>query len=341
MRHFLVFSLAACVIAASAVSVRADNQATAEIIASSLSDQFPDADITVRFQDGKVWLQGELVSKSEMQKAVKLVSSIDGVETVENEMIVSGGNGSELDALPSLIKEYPTTPKISNGKAAPMPMSVTTAGGVGYDNEVNQVAHGRGMRTFTPAPPQVQAVPRIQQAQPVKQAIPGTTHPATIETDSDATEIVNESMSGPIVYQGTNGVRQPALAMRDRSPLALRQQVTRGPRDYMSEEVAYTGGYPAAPANGAFVGGTQPNLPPYAWPSYAAHPNYAQVTYPKKYEGCTWPNIGPFYPYPQPPLGWRKVTMEWHDGNWFLDFDDGSSKGPFSPLFRQPHRYSY
>jgi len=89
------------------------------------------------------------------------------------------------------------------------------------------------------------------------------------------------------------------------------------------------------------VGGTvaqarydQPNVPNYAWPSYAAHPNYAGVTYPKQYSPTAWPYIGPFYPYPQVPLGWRKVVLEWHDGWWQLDFDDGSKKGLFSGLFR-------
>ncbi|HEV7222865.1 MAG TPA: BON domain-containing protein [Pirellulales bacterium] len=66
----------------------------------------------------------------------------------------------------------------------------------------------------------------------------------------------------------------------------------------------------------------QPNMPNYAWPSYAAYPNYAAVTYPKQYSPTAWPYIGPFYPYPQVPLGWRKVTLEWDDGWWFLDFDD-------------------
>ena len=64
------------------------------------------------------------------------------------------------------------------------------------------------------------------------------------------------------------------------------------------------------------------SFPPYAWPSYASHPNYAQVTYPQQYSPRAWPFIGPFYPYPQVPLGWRKVTLEWDDGWWFLDFDD-------------------
>ena len=65
----------------------------------------------------------------------------------------------------------------------------------------------------------------------------------------------------------------------------------------------------------------QPNMPNYAWPTYAAYPNYGQVSYPKQYSPSAWPYIGPFYPYPQVPLGWRKVTLEWDDGWWFLDFE--------------------
>ncbi len=65
-----------------------------------------------------------------------------------------------------------------------------------------------------------------------------------------------------------------------------------------------------------------PNMPNYAWPSYAASPNYAAITYPRQYSPTAWPYIGPFYPYPQVPLGWRKVSLEWEDGWWFLDFCD-------------------
>lgn len=66
----------------------------------------------------------------------------------------------------------------------------------------------------------------------------------------------------------------------------------------------------------------QAAMPNYAWPSYAAYPNYGALTYPKQYSPTAWPYIGPFYPYPQVPLGWRKVTLEWDDGWWFLDFSD-------------------
>ncbi|WP_231943814.1 BON domain-containing protein [Aeoliella mucimassa] len=74
--------------------------------------------------------------------------------------------------------------------------------------------------------------------------------------------------------------------------------------------------------NGGATGVSYDNahMPGYAWPSYAAYPNYAAVTYPKQYSPTAWPYIGPFYPYPQVPLGWRKVTLEWDDGWWMLDF---------------------
>ena len=81
-------------------------------------------------------------------------------------------------------------------------------------------------------------------------------------------------------------------------------------------------------APGTAVGGPapvrydQPAMPAYAWPSYAAYPNYAAVTYPKQYSPTAWPYIGPFYPYPQVPLGWRKVSLQWDDGWWWLDFKD-------------------
>jgi hypothetical protein len=96
----------------------------------------------------------------------------------------------------------------------------------------------------------------------------------------------------------------------------------------------------AIPAGAAPARYDQPNMPNYAWPSYSPYPNYASLTYPKQYSPTAWPYIGPFYPYPQVPLGWRKVTMEWHDGWWNLDFDDGTAKGPFSGLFR-PGRRKY
>ncbi len=112
---------------------------------------------------------------------------------------------------------------------------------------------------------------------------------------------------------------------------AMQQQQVAMPGQPMptayAQPMARTGGGPL-PSYVQGVGGVaparydQPNLPNHAWPSYAAHPNYAALTYPTQYSPTAWPFIGPFYPYPQVPMGWRKVTLEWSDGWWMLDFKD-------------------
>jgi hypothetical protein len=96
---------------------------------------------------------------------------------------------------------------------------------------------------------------------------------------------------------------------------------------------APAGGMAMAPPPTAFVPGgsaraasyDNAQMPGYAWPSYASYPNYAALTYPQQYSPSAWPYIGPFYPYPQVPLAWRKVALEWDDGWWFLDFSAHNS----------------
>lgn len=70
----------------------------------------------------------------------------------------------------------------------------------------------------------------------------------------------------------------------------------------------------------------QPNMPDYAWPSYAQYDNYAAVTYPSQYDASAFPYIGPYYPYPQVPMGWRSSTLEWDDGSWNLTFDSRTDR---------------
>ncbi len=76
------------------------------------------------------------------------------------------------------------------------------------------------------------------------------------------------------------------------------------------------------PLNGGVMMGpldpAGPKLPPYAWPTYAPYNNYSRVAYPSAYPYNAFPYIGPFYPFPKVPLGWRKVVLEWDDGHWFL-----------------------
>jgi hypothetical protein len=61
-----------------------------------------------------------------------------------------------------------------------------------------------------------------------------------------------------------------------------------------------------------------PKLPPYSWPTYAPYNNLSRVAYPNNYPYNSFPFIGPFYPFPKVPLGWRSVTLEWQDGHWWM-----------------------
>jgi hypothetical protein len=60
-----------------------------------------------------------------------------------------------------------------------------------------------------------------------------------------------------------------------------------------------------------------PPLPPYAWPTYAPYNNYSRVAYPMLYPYQAWPFIGPIYPFPKVPPGWRSIRLDWYDGYWW------------------------
>jgi hypothetical protein len=60
-----------------------------------------------------------------------------------------------------------------------------------------------------------------------------------------------------------------------------------------------------------------PAMPPYAWSTYAPYNNYSRVAYPLQYPYKSWPFIGPVYPFPKVPLGWRSVKLQFDDGYWW------------------------
>lgn len=121
----------------------------------------------------------------------------------------------------------------------------------------------------------------------------------------------------------------PRMSSRMQQPRMSDPRMSMPADGYSAAPMPMMGGQAPMPMNGAPMGGApmggapmmdQANLPNHSWPSYAAYPNYAGVTYPGQYSASAWPYIGPFYPYPQVPLGWRKVQLEWNDGWWYLDF---------------------
>jgi len=171
--------------------------------------------------------------------------------------------------------------------------------------------------------------------------------PAAARPASDAVQVTAQmplaASTAPTSYAVTRAAQLPAqtslapVMMPQPRPATAPIQPAMG---QMPVPVAYThpsqvrqasavmegvveGGYAGEAVMEGGYGGSSydnPSLPGHAWPSYSAYPNYGAVSYPNQYSATAWPYIGPFYPYPQVPLGWRKVMLEWDDGWWWLDF---------------------
>lgn len=275
----------------------ADNQQMAEQIAQKLraSGQMSDYKIGIKYQDGTVWVRGRVASREQMYTALKLIMHTPGVEKIINELSIA----------PSLVKE--SEPIAYNPLRSEEGRETRQ---VGLVKRLENAIRGN----FEPEAPQ---------PLPLGQRVP-------VRADRLPDSFVAEQVEvAPAAATESQELPRKMAAPRQAKPMgtpaptrvAMNQAQVRGP-------VAPNGGplpmYTAA-ASRAAVAPTrydQPCLPNYAWPSYAAYPNYAAVTYPRQYSPTAWPYIGPFYPYPQVPLGWRKVTLEWDDGWWFLDFKD-------------------
>ncbi len=240
----IFFSLAIALIAALAPATTwagdREDQAAAEQIATILRDsgRMQNYSVGVKYKNGTVWLTGRVASNRQMQAALAVISDIEGIEQIVNNLEVSPG-------------KRPAAPAAFNRRA-----SATSA-------EMDVSAPTKAVPLQ--APPAMEADGNVAPA--------GFHHLAARKAARHACP--------PNMYAPVGG-----------------------------------GGNPPAY--------DQPHMPNYAWPSYAAYPNYAAATYPQQYSPTAWPFIGPFYPYPQVPLGWRKVALEWDDGWWFLDFYDRS-----------------
>lgn len=83
-------------------------------------------------------------------------------------------------------------------------------------------------------------------------------------------------------------------------------------------------GLDPAPINGGGGALHPPGMPSYAWPTYAPYNNYSRVAYPNEYPKDAFPFIGPMYPFPKVPLGFRAIKLEWEDAHWFYGRTSGN-----------------
>ena len=330
-RH--IMSLAMAVIATLFANLAwAGNQEIAQSIAKQLraSNVLADYKINIKYDNGTCWLRGRVSHKDQLLQAIRVARGVEGVDRVINELTVEQPTNSQPAVRPAQFQQ----PVVRSSRpAAPAPPATNPAPQPAIDLKpslsdpsVTQTRYrtpGSGPVSQVSAPPVV--------SQPIPSA-PYVQNPGPSLVTPLATPIPNQQVyQQPVPQQYHNPAQVRATSGR--------RVISTPPRQisYPAQPMpsAHQASYPAAqgampiPAHAASMGAVNrpvrydhPNMPGYAWPSYASYPNYAAVTYPKVYSPTAWPYIGPFYPYPQVPLGWRKVSLEWDDGWWWLDFDD-------------------
>jgi hypothetical protein len=301
MRRFLTGIAAAAFMAVVPTLALAGNQEVAEQIARNLRDsgQMSDYKIGVKYQEGVAWLRGRVVDEEQMNTALKLVFQTPGVTRVVNELTVASVETAQAAQ---------SEPASAYGNPLRGQDAAPTADKNQRPQKASLVKRLESMVTRNPEQAESPAAERVSSSYAGTMVQPVAAQESQEEIPQ---QMAMPQQARPMVPQ--NMVMQPqyvAMQPQMRGPM-----VPNGGPIPMYTAAAGAGG--VAPARY-----DQPCLPNYAWPSYAAYPNYAAVTYPKQYSPTAWPYIGPFYPYPQVPLGWRKVTLEWDDGWWFLDFKD-------------------
>jgi len=298
------------------------NQRAAERIADAIGERFPDADVDVSFRGGQVWLKGEATSQSQRERIVEHIFRIPGINVTEVndeiQIVSSGRSADESAQLARPAAPVALAPAPVPNAPGPVPNAPGPRSPVAALNQARQMSQAQAQQQQMQQHMQAQQMPPApQQHHSVYGLQPG--QPSAFPAPFAQTAFVQHP--------------HPQMIMQQQQPLPI--QAMHHPA-HAHHAHAHHGQH--RPFPGQF---NQPNLPQHAWPSYAHYPNFAQVSYPRVYSPRAWPYIGPFYPYPQVPLGWRRVTLEFSNGSWWLDFDDGSPSGPFSGLFRQPIRYTY
>lgn len=243
-------------------------------------------DFDVKVSDGEVWLSGKVATKEQEELALETARSVPGVK----------------DAMSALEVSAPAV----NLATVPVPTRALV------DTSPALAAVGVQQPTIG-SPTRLGISPNA--SMPVR-----TASAANLPAMAPNAAYVPYPTSQPVVPRFATANQTPR-------PLGLAQLASYPAAALAAPFVAIgqaAGGMPAhLPGPGHSVVPARydhPNMPGYAWPSYSAHPNYAGVTYPKQYSPTAWPYIGPFYPYPQVPLGWRRVELKWDDGWWQMNF---------------------
>jgi len=324
--------------AADAAASRAtpSNQDMAKTIAAALKKaSLRGKGISLEYKSGTCTITGEVADPQQRALATRVISSVAGVESVDNKLTVSAAAARQAQVAQAGYEGAPSqrvqrvnneVPAGSNQVVAQsIAESLSAAGLAKYDIEIR---YSRGVATLAG---NVSSLEAAQQAEEACRSVDGVQNVNNRLLVNGQPMARPQSAVAPAGYPQMAmgpGMQAPQMAM---NPAAAQAMMMQGaPPAAMAG-----GGGPVNPAGHLIY--NQPNVPQYAWPTYAAYDNSAAVTYPSMYDASAWPYIGPYYPYPQVPLGWRKSTLEWKDGYWSLKFNSRTDRWWW---FMNPHNWS-
>ena len=335
--------------AADAAAAAATNQQTADAVAGALKTSgLRGRGIEIVVREGVCRLTGTVADARMKDLASWAAGQVAGVASVDNAMVVEAAPAPATPA-PSPAPEVvqvaasepaPAAPASNQAVAQRIAVAVQQAGLNGYDMEIRFKDGACTLAGEVSDQGQIDAA--VAAARGVA-GVSGVTNDLSVPTRAASAARRVDSPIGGVPADRAEIARrrmmiQRQAMMRGQMPpgaMNLHTVMRPGMQPRVTPAGAQIPGGPGCPtpANPAGVPGlgagavyNQANLPDYAWPTYAQHPNYAAVTYPKDYSASAWPYIGPFYPYPQVPLGWREVELEWDDGQWYLDFHDRTDR---------------
>jgi osmotically-inducible protein OsmY len=307
--------------------VRQKNQKVANEVSKALRDaKLQGYDIGIEITEGAAKLTGEVTDASQKEKASKVAAKVRGVKQIDNRLIVTPpkvrtAKKQQVPREIQLASASDDAPLNNQQMAERIAISLGNAGLSAFDLEVR---FEDGEATIGGAVTNPEQRARITQVVAKTAGVESLDNQVTVSKNAAVRRPGGPSPYGASPMQGP--IQQAAFHQEGgyRAPiLQVAYQPDGGP---MSAEP----GLPMPPVpmtrGGAQQVSDMPNLPNHAWPSYAQYPNSAAVTYPKEYSASAWPYIGPFYPYPQVPMGWRAAQLEWDDGHWSLNFRSRTEK---------------
>ncbi|MCA9264767.1 MAG: BON domain-containing protein, partial [Planctomycetales bacterium] len=302
MRFAAILLCATMVLVATSAPVRADDEQIAQEISTKLqqrktADQIQDFRISVKVEDGTVWMSGQVASDAHRDLALDVARRVAGVQLVVNDLEVQGAEADPASASTAAASWNSYEAVGTSVSRGPKPSSLAAPTGTIHSSPT-PLATSQAAPMPVPVPMPVRQVSNnVPLMAPGPQTIPvraGMPTPAPTPVPYQIAQMTGAApmAGGRPEYRVAQGCGPGGCAP------SYGGNVEYGGVEYGGAEY---GGAEYGGEYGGQYGGfahEEPNLPGYAWPGYAAYPNYAALTYPKQYSPKAWPYIGPFYPYP-------------------------------------------